>query len=132
MIVVEARYKINYYYYYDSHWLSPLFVQLKRKIGLCTADRQTDREKQAHREDLKSNRTLNIYFQKLVDRQTDRQTDRCYLKFDSIAVVPCIDCKIKHLMQKENMGMLYLLEILSKTHSVQIHLCLENNTNKLF
>ena len=49
----------------------------------------------------------------------------CYLKFDSIAVVACIDCmdisKIKHLMQKENMRMLYLVEIFSRTLSVTIH-----------
>ena len=49
MIVVEALYKINYYYYYDSHWLSPLFVRLKRQISLCAADRQTDRNRQTER-----------------------------------------------------------------------------------
>ena len=47
MIVVEA--KIIYYYYYDSHWLSPLFVRLKRQICLCAADRQTDRNRQTER-----------------------------------------------------------------------------------
>ena len=133
IIVLEALYKINYYYYYDSHWLSSLFVRLQRQICLCTADRQTDRQRETGTQrGLEIESHSKILFSKTCSLERDRQTDRCYLKFDSIAVVACIDCKIKHLMQKENMGMLYLVEILSKTLSVQIHLCLENNTNKLF
>ena len=98
---------------------------------LCA--RQTDRQTETGKQrGLEIESHSKILISKTCSLETNRQTDRCYLKFDSIAVVAYIDCKIKHMMQKENMGMLYLLEILSKTHSVQIHLCLENNTNKLF
>ena len=88
---------------------------------LCA--RQTDRQTETGKQrGLEIESHSKILISKTCSLETNRQTDRCYLKFDSIAVVAYTDCKIKHMMQKENMDMLYLVEILSKTLSVQIHL----------